>query len=118
MVRHLAADQIVVHDQLRMQHLDLLDQIRINRITADDDLEVIGIEAGTPRQIDLTGTLIERHEIIGHRTLRRGLELDVIQHDTVTHVIRALKGDLIGLTYLRQGDLHTLPCGSRTSILA
>ena len=118
MIRHLAADQIVVHDQLRMLHLDLIDQLRINRITGDDDLEVISIKAGTPEEIHLTCTLIEHRQVVGDSTLRSGLQLDVIQHDTMAQVIRSLEGNLIILTYLRQRDLHTLPRRSRTSVLA
>ena len=117
-IRHITAYQFVVHDAVGVVLLDIGYHVRIDGVARDDHLKVIGIKAGAPEEVHTACALIEHHQVVGHRTLRRRLQLDLIQDDTMTQVIRSLESDLIVLPYFRQRNLHALPLRNRTAILA
>ena len=108
----------MVCDQIGIVLLDIDDHIRIDGVVSNDDLEVLRIEAGGPTEVHFSGTFIGCIQIVRHGTFGCRLQLDLIQHNTVTEVIGTFKGDLISLTYFRKIDLHTLPAAGRTTVLA
>ena len=75
---HLA----MVGDLLRRLRLDLLNTVRLDSIFRNDYLKVVCIPAGRPGDIHLACTLIEHCDIRRDRTIRRRLQLDVVQHNT------------------------------------
>ena len=101
-VLHITGYLAMVGYLLRRLRLDLLNTVRLNGILRNDHLKCIGIPTCRPCDIHLTGALVEHRNIHRNGTIRRRLQLDVVQHNTSAQVIRTLKRNLIGRSYLRQ----------------
>ena len=100
------ANQTVESNTVRQHRRN---SIGIYRITRNHQFIEIRIITCRPCDIYLTGSLVRCYDIIRDGTLRRGLQFDAIEHDSMTKVVRSFERNLIRGVHFGQRQFHSLP---------